>query len=106
MCSCFDVYIVGVWSSWQYLFAFNAVPALVCLVLFPLCPESPRYLLIKKNDEDGAKKGNNLKYTVAVKLEFFKLKMIYKQVMIICAVFVEYDDLDICISASLGLTYL
>ncbi|WAR13754.1 GTR1-like protein [Mya arenaria] len=27
-----------------------------CLVLFPLCPESPRYLLIKKADEDGAKK--------------------------------------------------
>lgn len=26
----------------------------------PLCPESPRYLLIKKNDEDAAKKGEIL----------------------------------------------
>ena len=42
---------------WPACFVFNAIPALVCLVLFPWCPESPRFLLIKKNDEDGAKKG-------------------------------------------------
>ncbi|KAL4220891.1 Solute carrier 2 [Mactra antiquata] len=48
--------LCGNWNGWPYLFAFNALPALVCLILFPLCPESPRYLLIKKNDEDGAKK--------------------------------------------------
>ena len=47
----------GTWNLWPVCFAFNAVPALTCLVLFPLCPESPRFLLIKKNDEDGAKKG-------------------------------------------------
>ncbi|XP_052761204.1 solute carrier family 2, facilitated glucose transporter member 1-like isoform X2 [Mya arenaria] len=48
--------ISGGWGVWPWLFAFNALPALACLVLFPLCPESPRYLLIKKADEDGAKK--------------------------------------------------
>lgn len=48
--------ITGTWNLWPVCFAFNAVPALTCLVLFPLCPESPRFLLIKKNDEDGAKK--------------------------------------------------
>ncbi|XP_045161537.2 solute carrier family 2, facilitated glucose transporter member 5-like isoform X2 [Mercenaria mercenaria] len=47
----------GTWGAWPVLFGFNALPALVCLLLFPLCPESPRYMLIKKNDEDGAKKG-------------------------------------------------
>ncbi|XP_052274456.1 solute carrier family 2, facilitated glucose transporter member 1-like isoform X4 [Dreissena polymorpha] len=48
--------LLAKWESWPWLFAFNAVPALVCLVAFPLCPESPRFLLIKKADEDGAKK--------------------------------------------------
>lgn len=46
----------GGWNSWPILFAFNALPSIVCLILFPMCPESPRYLLIKNNDEDGAKK--------------------------------------------------
>ncbi|KAK3603513.1 hypothetical protein CHS0354_030370 [Potamilus streckersoni] len=43
-------------NLWPFLFAFNAIPAFVCLVVFPFCPESPRFLLIKKNDEDGATK--------------------------------------------------
>ncbi|KAL3861432.1 hypothetical protein ACJMK2_007466 [Sinanodonta woodiana] len=43
-------------TMWPFLFAFNAIPAFVCLVVFPFCPESPRFLLIKKNDEDGATK--------------------------------------------------
>ena len=47
----------GTWGAWPVLFGFNAIPALACLLLFPLCPESPRYMLIKKNDEDAAKKG-------------------------------------------------
>lgn len=48
--------LAGTWNAWPSLFAFNAGPALVCLLLMPLCPESPRFLLIKKNDEDGARK--------------------------------------------------
>ncbi|WAR14416.1 GTR1-like protein [Mya arenaria] len=48
--------LLGTWRLWPIVFAFNAVPSIVCLILFPLCPESPRYLLIKKNDEDGARK--------------------------------------------------
>lgn len=48
--------LAGTWDAWPSLFAFNAGPALVCLIFLPLCPESPRYLLIKKNDEDGARK--------------------------------------------------
>lgn len=48
--------ITGTWNLWPICFAFNAIPAVCCLVFFPFCPESPRFLLIKKNDEDGAKK--------------------------------------------------
>lgn len=48
--------IVGTWSLWPFCFGFNAVPALVCLILFPFCPESPRYILIKKTNENAARK--------------------------------------------------
>ncbi|XP_045161535.2 solute carrier family 2, facilitated glucose transporter member 1-like [Mercenaria mercenaria] len=48
--------LAGTWATWPALFAFNAGPSLVCLLFMPLCPESPRYLLIKKNDEEGARK--------------------------------------------------
>lgn len=44
-------------SRWNFLFAFLAFPALLQLCVLPFLPESPRYLLIEKRDEDGAKKG-------------------------------------------------
>lgn len=47
----------GTESLWPLLFAFNALPSLLCLVAMPFCPESPRYLLIKKNLEEEARKG-------------------------------------------------
>ncbi|XP_076451529.1 solute carrier family 2, facilitated glucose transporter member 3-like [Babylonia areolata] len=47
--------IFGTEELWPILFAFNAVPALVCLVVMPFCPESPRFLLIKKGLEDEAR---------------------------------------------------
>lgn len=49
--------IAGTWDAWPVLFAFNVGPALICLLCLPFCPESPRYLLIKRNDEEGARKG-------------------------------------------------
>ncbi|KAH3817958.1 solute carrier family 2, facilitated glucose transporter member 1-like [Dreissena polymorpha] len=47
--------LAGRWSTWPIVFAFNAVPSIICLIFFPFCPESPRFLLIKKNDEAGAR---------------------------------------------------
>lgn len=44
-------------SRWNYLFAFLAFPAVLQLCVLPFLPESPRYLLIEKRDEDRAKKG-------------------------------------------------
>ncbi|PVD36656.1 hypothetical protein C0Q70_03642 [Pomacea canaliculata] len=48
--------LLGTESLWPLLFAFNALPSLLCLVAMPFCPESPRYLLIKKNLEEEARK--------------------------------------------------
>ncbi|XP_041378149.1 solute carrier family 2, facilitated glucose transporter member 5-like [Gigantopelta aegis] len=46
--------LLGTSLLWPYLFAFNAFPSLVCLILLPLCPESPRWLLIRKGEDETA----------------------------------------------------
>ncbi|XP_068925964.1 solute carrier family 2, facilitated glucose transporter member 9 isoform X1 [Petaurus breviceps papuanus] len=48
--------ILGQESLWPYLFGVIVVPALVQLVILPFLPESPRYLLFEKHDQDGAEK--------------------------------------------------
>lgn len=40
------------------MLGLTGIPALVELLLLPLFPESPRYMLIQKGDEQTAKKGN------------------------------------------------
>lgn len=47
--------LFGTHELWEWVFIFNAIPALVCLIGLPFCPESPRYLLIKKNEEEEAR---------------------------------------------------
>ncbi|XP_069789114.1 solute carrier family 2, facilitated glucose transporter member 11-like [Narcine bancroftii] len=42
--------ILGSESVWPLLLAFNAVPALIQLVILPWFPESPRYLMIDKGN--------------------------------------------------------
>ena len=42
---------------WPILLAFSAVPGFLVSFFLPFVPESPRYLLIKKNEEDKAKDG-------------------------------------------------
>ncbi|XP_062597352.1 solute carrier family 2, facilitated glucose transporter member 1-like [Saccostrea cucullata] len=49
--------LFGTHELWEWVFIFNAIPALVCLIGLPFCPESPRYLLIKKNEEEEARDG-------------------------------------------------
>ena len=43
-------------NLWSIAQALTAVPAFIGLCLLPLCPESPRFLFLKKNDEEGSKK--------------------------------------------------
>lgn len=44
---------------WPVLLAFTAVPSLVATIFLPFVPESPRYLLVNKNNEEKAKQGKN-----------------------------------------------
>lgn len=67
---CFFSYQYVQESRWNFLFAFLAVPALLQLCVLPFLPESPRYLLIEKRDDAGAKKGtepNHRNYTQKLK---------------------------------------
>ncbi|GCB74285.1 hypothetical protein scyTo_0003374 [Scyliorhinus torazame] len=41
--------------GWPLLLGLTGVPAIVELILLPFCPESPRYMLIQKGNELGAK---------------------------------------------------
>ncbi|XP_074132171.1 solute carrier family 2, facilitated glucose transporter member 9 isoform X1 [Sminthopsis crassicaudata] len=48
--------ILGQESLWPYLFGVIVVPASIQLVSLPFLPESPRYLLFEKHDQEGARK--------------------------------------------------
>ncbi|CAB1431536.1 unnamed protein product [Pleuronectes platessa] len=47
--------IMGNASLWPLLLGFTLLPAVVQCVLLPLCPESPRYLLINCNEDSKAR---------------------------------------------------
>lgn len=53
----FQTYVAGTEDHWPWVFIFNAFPAALCLICMPFCPESPRYLLIKKGNEQDARDG-------------------------------------------------
>ena len=52
---------------WPLLLGFIFIPAIIQCILLPLCPKSPRFLLINKNEENKAKAG-----------EFTRLELIYR----------------------------
>ncbi|KAM9409900.1 solute carrier family 2, facilitated glucose transporter member 1 [Pholidichthys leucotaenia] len=47
--------IMGNDDLWPLLLGFVFIPSVIQCALLPLCPESPRFLLINKNEEDKAK---------------------------------------------------
>ncbi|KAI8521450.1 Solute carrier 2, facilitated glucose transporter member 5 [Branchiostoma belcheri] len=47
--------ILGSDTLWPVLLAFYAVPSGIQLVIMPFLPESPRYLLINKQDEEASR---------------------------------------------------
>ncbi|KAJ7998667.1 hypothetical protein DPEC_G00207260 [Dallia pectoralis] len=47
--------LLGNSSLWPLLLGFTFIPALAQCILLPFCPESPRFLLINRNEEHKAK---------------------------------------------------
>ncbi|ESN97613.1 hypothetical protein HELRODRAFT_114213 [Helobdella robusta] len=48
--------ILGVEDKWPILLLLNVVPGLASLFVFPLLPDSPRYLLVTKKNKESAVK--------------------------------------------------
>ena len=44
-------YLLGTDEGWPYLLGIAVFPSILQMVLLPICPESPRYLLISKGQE-------------------------------------------------------
>lgn len=53
--------VMGNTDLWPLLLGFTFIPAVIQCVLLPLCPKSPRFLLINKNEENKAKAGKSKK---------------------------------------------
>ncbi|XP_068598722.1 solute carrier family 2, facilitated glucose transporter member 1 isoform X1 [Brachionichthys hirsutus] len=47
--------VMGNEKLWPLLLGFTFVPAVIQCILLPLCPKSPRFLLINRNEESKAK---------------------------------------------------
>ncbi|CAD0207144.1 unnamed protein product [Chrysodeixis includens] len=59
--------VLGTPEGWPYLLAATAIPAVIQCVTLPLCPESPKYLLLNKGQELHAQRALNwLRGDVAV----------------------------------------
>lgn len=49
-------YFLGTDDNWPYIFLISIAPALFQLILLPICPESPKYLLITQGKDKKAEK--------------------------------------------------
>lgn len=49
--------VLGTEHDWAMMLSLSLIPALTQYVILPFCPESPRYLLINRQEEIKAKSG-------------------------------------------------
>ena len=54
--------VLGTETGWPLLLALTIVPAIFQVLTLPFCPESPKFLLLDKDDEMAANKGDFWKY--------------------------------------------
>jgi hypothetical protein len=50
-------WVLGTADGWPWLLALTAAPAVLQCITLPLCPESPKYLLLNKAQELHAQRG-------------------------------------------------
>jgi len=67
--------VLGTEDGWPWLLAITAVPAIFQLATLPFCPESPKYLLLDKDDEMAAESALSwLRGTIEVHDEMDEMK--------------------------------
>ena len=65
--------------GWRILFAFPILFVLFQVLILPWCPESPRFLYIKKRREDAAIQGSNKIIKFYNNIIMFLLKIAFLQ---------------------------
>ncbi|XP_059185028.1 solute carrier family 2, facilitated glucose transporter member 1 [Centropristis striata] len=74
--------IMGNDDLWPLLLGFTFIPAVIQCILLPLCPKSPRFLLINKNEENKAKSVlKKLRGTTDVSADMQEMKEESRQMM-------------------------
>lgn len=74
--------LMGNATMWPFLLGFTFIPALLQCCLLPLCPESPRFLLINRNEENKAKSVlKKLRGTTDVSADMQEMKEESRQMM-------------------------
>lgn len=74
--------LMGNADLWPFLLGFTFVPALLQCILLPFCPESPRFLLIIRNEENKAKAVlKKLRGTTDVSADMQEMKEESRQMM-------------------------
>lgn len=74
--------VMGNDDLWPLLLSFIFIPAIIQCVLLPLCPKSPRFLLINKNEENKAKSVlKKLRGTTDVSADMQEMKEESRQMM-------------------------
>ncbi|XP_036386297.1 solute carrier family 2, facilitated glucose transporter member 1 [Megalops cyprinoides] len=74
--------LMGSASLWPVLLGFTFIPALVQCAILPFCPESPRFLLINRNEENKAKSVlKKLRGTTDVSADMQEMKEESRQMM-------------------------
>jgi len=67
--------VLGTESGWPWLLALTVVPAVLQVATLPFCPESPKYLLLDKDDEMAANSALSwLRGTIEVHDEMDEMK--------------------------------
>ena len=61
-------HLLGTDEGWPYLLGMAIIPPIMQLILLPICPESPRYLLITRQQEKLARAGMNLLHKIYLSL--------------------------------------
>lgn len=63
---------------WPLLLGFTFIPAVIQCILLPMCPKSPRFLLINKNEENKAKAGQFMQSSGQVGSSCFRVNFLRK----------------------------
>lgn len=90
-------FILGSEELWPVLLGLTVIPAILQSAALPFCPESPRFLLINKKEEDRAKESEYLDIILGIWLcECFRARALNS--LFVCLIIIIYFYVHWCFS--------